>query len=306
MKSYIFYMFLSLVVITSCDDNDEEPNQVNISVPGMSNVISETSFVVTEAAILKALEAIGPINIVAQVDHRANALSVNKELDSTKVIIFGNPNLGTPLMQKNQLAGLDLPQKLFLFRDESNNIRVAFNNIDYLQKRYDLEGVESLNTIAGALENFATLNSIGDLEINNAESIDKEEGILTKDSNQNFEETYNSLITAIQNNDNLRLVAEVNHQANAESINLELNPTRLVIFGNPNLGTPLIQNAQTIGIDLPQKILVWQDGEGKVKISYNTPIFLQERHGIKGNEDLLITISNALDALTNAAAGVKM
>ncbi|WP_271784088.1 DUF302 domain-containing protein [Aquimarina algiphila] len=304
MKNCVLYMFLFLVFISSCDDNDDVSNPVNISVPGISNIVSETGFEVTEADIIQALEAVGPINIVAQVDHRANALSVNKELDSTKVIIFGNPALGTPLMQKNQLAGLDLPQKLFVFRDASNSVRVAFNNTDYLQKRYDLQDVKSLNTIAEALKNFATLNSSGELEINNAESINKEEGILTKISNQNFEDTYNSLIAAIQNNSNLRLVAEVNHQANAESVNLELNPTRLVVFGNPNIGTPLMQNVHTIGIDLPQKILVWQDNDGKVNISYNTPVFLQERHGIKGNEDLLTTISNALDALTNTAAGV--
>jgi len=131
----------------------------------------------------------------------------------------------------------------------------------------------------------------------------KQKGIITKKSNNSFHDTYNSLIEIITNNPNLKIIAELNHRANAASVGLEMRPTRIVLFGNPKLGTPLMQNEQTTGLDLPQKILVWQDADQVVKISYNDPAYLQERHGITNTDKVLKKVSNALDKITSAAAG---
>ncbi|TGV02866.1 DUF302 domain-containing protein [Flavivirga rizhaonensis] len=130
-----------------------------------------------------------------------------------------------------------------------------------------------------------------------------ETGIISKISHQDFDTTYQKLKSVIENNPNLRIIAELNHQANASSVGLELNPTRIIMFGNPNLGTPLMQNAQTIGLDLPQKVLVYQDAEGVVKVSYNNPLYLRDRHGIKNQEDILNKIAGALNKITDAAIG---
>ena len=134
-----------------------------------------------------------------------------------------------------------------------------------------------------------------------AGSVQPMEGIIIKSSQNSIDDTYTKLINAINNNENLRLIRELDHSANAASVNLELNPTRLVIFGNPNLGTPLMQSAQTIGIDLPQKILVYENDNGKVNVAYNDPNFLATRHSITANEDILTTISNALNNLSEVA-----
>jgi uncharacterized protein (DUF302 family) len=77
---------------------------------------------------------------------------------------------------------------------------------------------------------------------------------------------------------------------------MELPPTTLLIFGNPRLGTPLMQASRSVAIDLPQKMLVWED-EGEVMVSYNDPQYLAARHGIEGKEEILETISNALENL---------
>lgn len=128
-----------------------------------------------------------------------------------------------------------------------------------------------------------------------------ETGIISKTSTLDFEATYAKLRGVIENNPNLKIIAELNHQANAASVGLELNPTRIIMFGNPNLGTPLMQNVQTIGLDLPQKILVSQDSEGIVIVSYNNPLYLKDRHGITNQEVILNKIAGALDNITNAA-----
>ncbi len=99
----------------------------------------------------------------------------------------------------------------------------------------------------------------------------------------------------------LNIIAEVNHQANAESVNLELRPTFLFIFGNPRVGTPLMQCNQTTGIDLPQKALIWEDENGEVWLGYNSPKFLNKRHRLRGCADeALETVGNALRGLAEA------
>lgn len=122
-------------------------------------------------------------------------------------------------------------------------------------------------------------------------------GLVTVESDVAFDETYDRLQGAIEENENLRILATVDHEANAASVDQDLPPTRLILFGNPSLGTPLMQSARTTAIDLPQKLLVWEDREGGVFITYNDPLYLRERHGIEGRDEVLATLSNALSTL---------
>lgn len=133
--------------------------------------------------------------------------------------------------------------------------------------------------------------------------INKEKGVITKISSKNFEHTYKSLKEVISNNPNLNIVAELDHKANAATVDLKINPTKVILFGNPKLGTPLMKNAQIIGLDLPQKMLVWEDDEGIVRVSYNDPKHVTLRHGFNANEEVLDTIALALDSISNKATG---
>lgn len=243
------------------------------------------------------------INIVAEVNHSENANTVNLELDPTRIILFGNPNLGTPLMQRNQLAGLDLPQKILVYQNKRDAVYLGFNNTTYLSSRHGLDGVPTLPTIENALTNLTTAASGDVLVIAERSTVPLGAGIITKTSNLSFDETYDRLKTTLENNPNLGIVAEVNHGENASNAGLELRPTRLIIFGNPNLGTPIMQTAQTTALDLPQKMLVWEDENANVNISYNSPYFLAMRHRIKGNRQVLRTIAMALDNISNGATG---
>ena len=141
-------------------------------------------------------------------------------------------------------------------------------------------------------------------ELEKQMEITPKQGIITKQSTNSFDDTYDKLVTIIEDNPNLKIIAQLDHQANAASVGLELNPTRIIMFGNPRLGTPLMQSAQTTGLDLPQKILVFQDDAKVVKISYNDPKYIQQRHGIDDIEEVLNKISGALDKITSAAAGL--
>lgn len=87
----------------------------------------------------------------------------------------------------------------------------------------------------------------------------------------------------------LTILARINHSGDAASVGLKMPPTELLIFGNPRSGTPVMIASPTTALDLPLKALVWQDAEGGIWLSYNSPEYFKQRHNIP--EDLLKNIS---------------
>ncbi len=303
----IISFFSLLFILNSC--NNDDPGDVilsseEINVTGTKYAESKNNFANTYSTFIDSLNANDAITIVAEVDHAANARSTGRVLDPTKIVFFGNPVLGTPLMQMNQLVGLDLPQKVLFFQNSNNTVYAIYNSVPYLESRYNLQGVSTLSKISSALENLTKAATSSEIQRATNLSAEFKEGVITKESSQDFETTYNALQNAIVSNENLSIVAQLDHQANAASVGLELRPTKIIVFGNPNLGSPLMQNKQTIGLDLPQKMLVWQSEDGKVNISYNDPVFLVSKHQIEGNEDVITQISTALDNLAKTASGL--
>jgi uncharacterized protein (DUF302 family) len=100
----------------------------------------------------------------------------------------------------------------------------------------------------------------------------------------------------------MTVFARIDHAAGAAAVGLTLRPTEVVIFGNANGGTPLMQSTQTVGIDLPLKALVWQDAAGSTWLSYNDPSWLAQRHGLGREVEATITaMTIMLGALAKAA-----
>ncbi|WP_132057895.1 DUF302 domain-containing protein [Halorussus amylolyticus] len=122
-------------------------------------------------------------------------------------------------------------------------------------------------------------------------------GLVTVESDDDFETTVERITGAIEGNENLTLVTTVDHAENAESAGLDLPPTTLLAFGNPQLGTQLMQASRSAAIDLPQKMLVWEAEDGSVNVTYNDPAWLADRHGVEGRDEVLAQISGALESL---------
>ena len=93
----------------------------------------------------------------------------------------------------------------------------------------------------------------------------------------------------------------IDHAAGAKKVGLALPPTELVIFGNPKVGTPLMQCSRSVAIDLPQKALIWEDDRGQVWLTYNDPAYLATRHTITGCEAVLKKVGGALQNFATAA-----
>ncbi len=129
-----------------------------------------------------------------------------------------------------------------------------------------------------------------------------ENGLVTIRSSRGARETMDQLAAAVKAA-GLSIFARIDHAAGAAEVNLPLRPTELLIFGNAKGGTPLMQARQTIGIDLPLKVLVWEDEKGQVWVTHNDPHWLAQRHGIDASVDrITATLSAALVKLTSAAA----
>jgi uncharacterized protein (DUF302 family) len=124
------------------------------------------------------------------------------------------------------------------------------------------------------------------------------DGLITMPSSFGPEETMNRLEAEVRAK-GMTLFARIDHAAGAKAAGLSLPPTDLLIFGNAKAGTPLMQSARTLGIDLPLKALVWQDAAGKTWLSYNDPNWLARRHGVGHESDATL---NAMTAALNAVA----
>src|SRR5258705_7260572 len=126
----------------------------------------------------------------------------------------------------------------------------------------------------------------------------KGSGIIDTPSSHSVDETVERLKEILQAK-GITLFALVDHSGEAEKVGMKMRPTKLLIFGNPKAGTPVMLAAPTSAIDLPLKILIWEDAQGKVWVTYNSPVYLQERHNL--SPELLQNIA-AVEALEAEAA----
>lgn len=128
-------------------------------------------------------------------------------------------------------------------------------------------------------------------------------GLVTRTSAHTTAETTRRLLAAIEQR-GLTVFARIDHAANAASVNMELRPTEVIVFGAAKGGTPLMQEQQTSGLDLPLKVLVWEDAAGKTMLTYNDPKWIAERHGLGDASAAAVSaMAGLMDAVMREAAG---
>ena len=127
------------------------------------------------------------------------------------------------------------------------------------------------------------------------------EGLVSVDSSTGAKETADRVERLVKER-GMTLVTRIDHAKAARTVGMDLRPTEVLIFGNPRAGTPLMLCKQETGIDLPLKVLVWQDEAGTVKIGYTDPAELKGRYGIRGCDEVLRKMSAFLKALAADAS----
>jgi uncharacterized protein (DUF302 family) len=126
---------------------------------------------------------------------------------------------------------------------------------------------------------------------------DEENGLVTVESDEEFDATVERIRSDIEDSGDMMLVTTVDHAENADSAGLDLRPTTLFLFGNPQVGTQLMQRSQSVGIDLPMKMLVWEAEDGTVNVSYNDPSWIAERHDVDAPQMIVQQVSSVLESL---------
>lgn len=233
------------------------------------------------ASIVEVMEKQG-YEVVLIIDHAAAAESIGLALRPTQVILARPPSsLERPLLDLSKTIAIDLPQKFLVFEDENGDIQLRYDAVGYLVDRHDVPTIDSLlSRLRNSTEQF------GDLE----------DGLVTIASHQDLATTVDALTNVISANAAFRIPLVLEY-GDGGSV--------LIVFGNPNAGTPLMQSTQEIGLDLPQKFLVWENRQGEVLITYNDPFFLGKRHNVQGQEERLGATASTLASFASAGAGLE-
>ncbi len=131
-------------------------------------------------------------------------------------------------------------------------------------------------------------------------NVQADDGLVRLKSASSVAETADKLETVLKAK-GMTVFTRINHTKGAESVGLSLRPTEVVVFGNPKIGTLLMNCSPQVAIDLPQKALIQEDDKGQVWLSYNDPQYLAERHNIQGCDQPLKKVSGALNAFAQKA-----
>ena len=133
-----------------------------------------------------------------------------------------------------------------------------------------------------------------------ASSVAAQDGMIKLQSPHDVATTLDKL-TSVLESKGMSVFGRVNHASNAESAGMSLRPTEVLIFGNPKIGTPLMLCSQSVAIDLPQKMLAWEDEAGEIWLGWNDPTHLKTRHAIEGCDEVLEKVTAALSNFAKAA-----
>ena len=134
--------------------------------------------------------------------------------------------------------------------------------------------------------------------------VNADDGLISIKSKYSVDETLDRLESVVKGK-GLTVFARIDHTAGANKVDKELRPTRLLVFGNPKVGTQLMQSNQTAGIDLPMKALAWEDETGQVWLTYSSASYIANRHHITDREETVQKMTGALSKFTSHAAGVQ-
>lgn len=218
-------------------------------------------------------------------DHQEKAESAGMTMDFSSFHHLYTNQLINPLINENPLVALDLPLRVHFFKEGNNNF-AQFVDGHYLIKRYGLE--ESIQT---AESNSRVLNSIVK-NLSNQEkpfqtsdlNFKKLEGIEILQSTSNFDETAKSILHAIKKNKEVDLIAAHDFQSFAQEANYSVGKCILLLYSNPEMGSSLMQERPSLGIDLPLKMLLYETTDGVTHVAYNNMEFIFRLHDYQNTE----------------------
>jgi len=330
------------VDIFGSSNNNNDSNRDNTSVvadtdvAGLAVAVSDNNFTATQQALVTAVDnrqsSIGApqalaIALQTQANSALNASNgnggvlpgntmtgtggnnANLNVRPTQVLLYSNPSQGTPILNADPRAGLDLPPALLVYQDSENSVGVAYDSAAYYRARYDVaDADDALDALQQDARSLAEAAAGSDVSVDgDADDIRRGQGIVSRDSNDDFNTTLARLINAIGDDNSLELITQVDQRQAALGAGLMLgnndNQSTLVLFDGGANSARLLASGQTLGIDLPLRMLVSEADNGDVTVYYNAPDYLATRHQIDNRDNARDDLADTLSDLADVATG---
>ncbi len=229
--------------------------------------------------VKRNVEADPALAPVVDIDHSRLGAEAGSVMPPAHVLIYSAPGLQSRMVAANQLVAIDLPLRVLAYEDPTTGeARLIANRYAYVAARYGLDdsfAAEYEQALTAALAR-APAGAVAEFESNTM----PEPGIVTFESDFAFEETERRVLEAINAQDDTVYFGTVDFAAEAASAGMTLRPTRLILFGGPGPGATAMADAPTLGLDaFCQKLLIWEDEQGQVRVSFNDLLALAERQG---------------------------
>jgi len=274
----VFFILLLVSVVRVADAGDEEQMTDSFQISDATSVSEAVS------EVSSTLEHQG-FEVITVINHAAAAASVGLTLPDTQVILFRDIRTDVKLIKRSQTTAIDLQLKILVWND-NGSIRYKYNDSGYLADRHSIPFRDKrLSNIYHTLKQFG----------------DQENGLISVPGSLPVADTV-ALLTTVLSDAGFRIPVTINFADDGSGKRRGLRDTSLIIFGNPLIGTQLMQNAREVALDLPQKFLVWEDKNGQTWISYNDPAYIAQRAYVQGLETLQGNIANALKNFANQGA----
>ena len=266
----------------------------------LNSVKSQYDVNTTINAIVNAIESKKGFGVFNIVDHQKNAQNVGLEMNAMKVIIFGNPNGGTPLMNLDTRIAYDLPLRIMAFEDANKQTWVAYKEPLELYERYDVNASPIVANVSKLLKSLALINAgENDTLILADEKVSDSPELVQMKSRYSVDETVTNLTELIGSKAGLGVFGVVDHLKNAQKVGLTQPSAKVIFFGNAKAGTPLMLQDAFIGYELPLKIMVFEDSNSDVWMMYKNPHLYSRDFGIT-NEVIPSKMANLLATLSKS------
>ncbi|MGI8596409.1 MAG: DUF302 domain-containing protein [Thermoleophilaceae bacterium] len=238
-------------------------------------------------------------SIVARIDHADEAVG---DLPPTEGIVFGEPAVIAPLLRRNQLAGLDLPLTMLAWDEAADEAtEVVHSTPEYIAERHGLTGAPELGrleaTLRGLVEDAAGLGATPDV---GARSPAAAEGIVTRGVEGDVDEVVQRIERAAESS-KLDVIDVVDHRRDARREGERLRPTTLVLIRDPRSEEELTSSKRTFAVDLPLRVLAYEDARGETRVAYNDAAYLARRHLVTGEERAVRRLGEQLEKVVREA-----
>lgn len=265
--NFLIGTIIALLII-SCKPKQKESVDKDVD----SSILDQVDLV--QKDITKELKS---FKTIAVLDHHRMAKAEGVYTPASILNIFSDPAVNTPLIAADQLMGLDLPFKILCYTEpDTSKVSLAFTSSEFISKRHGVT-MAQLDAYSKVMDGLINTSGSQMLSTTNVDSVDKGFGIIQIASDYDFETTVANLRKIVMAQNDTKWFGEVDYKKDGLDQNADLRPTILLLFGGPAPGGKAMESSPKIGLDaFCQKLLVYEDQEGKVWVAFNNIVSFAE------------------------------